>query len=87
MTKAMLAAHVLNYARGVTGLKFQAFVLLGAESYNNHIEPFLKSVGKSPFNRIQDIDLKDLLLYNGLDSLLEYKVAMKQIKQFEGKIK
>ena len=78
----MIAAHVLNYTRDVTGLKFQAFVLLGAEPYDEHIKPLLKSVGKSRFNRIQDIDLKDLLLYNGLDSLLEYKVAMEQMKQF-----
>ena len=81
----MIAAHVLNYAPGVTGLKFQAFALLGAESYNDNVEPFFKSVGKSKFNRIQDIDLKDLLLYNGLDSLLTFLVAEQQMKQFHGR--
>jgi len=40
----------------------------------------LKSKGKSRFNKIRDLDLKDLLLYGGLDSLATYKVAMKQMK-------
>lgn len=79
----MIAAHVLDNSPKVTSIKFQSFVLLGAESYNDHIEPFLKSTNNNRFNRIDEVDLKDLLLYNGLDSLLEYKVAMKQIKLFE----
>ncbi len=83
----MLAAHVLNYAPGVTSLTFQSFVLLGAQVYDDSVSPFLKSVGKSRFNRIQDVDLKDVLLYNGLDSFFAYKVAMKQMKLFERQIK
>jgi len=78
----MIAAHVLDNTPKVTSIKFQSFVLLGAESYDDHITPFLKSTKNSRFNRIHEIDLKDLLLYNGLDSLLEYKVAMKQMKIF-----
>ncbi len=78
----MIAAHVLDNSPGVTGLKFQAFVLLGAEPYDKHITPFLKSAKNNRFNRIHEIDLEDLLLYNGLDSLLTYKVAMKQMKVF-----
>jgi len=79
----MIAAHVLDNTPKVTGLKFQSFVRLGAESYDEQIAPFLKSTKASKFNRIHEIDLKDLLLYNGLDSLLAYKVAMKQMKLFE----
>ena len=30
-------------------------------------------------NRIKQLDLNDLLVYNGLDSLLEYKVAEMQM--------
>lgn len=77
----MLAAHVLDNRRGVTSIKFQSYVLLGAESYNDKIEPYLKSKGGSAVNRIRDINLQDLLLYNGLDSLLEYKVAMIQMRR------
>lgn len=78
----MLAAHIINNSTGAAGLKFQAFVLLGQGDYNSHIEPFLKG-DKNGINRIHQIDKRDLLLYNGLDSLLEYKVAMKQIKILE----
>jgi len=75
----MLAAHVINNNPGVTSIKFQAFVLLGQESYNNHIEPFLEDT-KNGINRIDEIDIRDLLEYGGLDSLMEFKVAMKQVE-------
>jgi uracil-DNA glycosylase len=71
----MLAAHLLNNREGVTGLKFQTFVLLGLPPYNKHVEPYLKSAKGNPINRIRELPLKDLLLYNGLDALLEYKIA------------
>jgi len=80
MWDTMIAAHVLDNSPKVTSIKFQSFVLLGAKSYDDHIKPFLKSTKNSRFNRIDELDLRDLLLYNGLDSLLEYKVAMKQMK-------
>ena len=76
----MIAAHVLDNRPGITGLKFQSFVLLGAKSYGTHIKPFLQSKKGSRFNRIRELDLSDLLLYGGLDSSLEYWVAMKQMK-------
>ena len=79
----MIGSHVLNNAPGITSLKFQAFVLLGQEPYDDHIKPLLKSNKENKLNQIHKIDIQDLLLYNGLDSLLEYKVAMKQIKQLE----
>lgn len=83
----MLAAHILDNRPGITSLKFQAFALLGMEPYDTHIKPFLRQKGKGRFNRIKELDLKDLLLYNGLDSLLAYKVAMKQIKRFRNRMK
>lgn len=77
----MLAAHVLDNRIGVKSLKFQAFALLGQEKYNDHIEPFLQGKGSNEPNRIKEIGLEQLLLYCGLDSLLEYKVAIEQSKQ------
>ncbi len=79
MFDTMVAAHVLDNRKGITSAKFQAFVQLGQPSYDDHIKPYLK--GKMGLNRILDLDMKDLLLYNGMDSLLEYKVAMIQMKQ------
>ena len=74
----MLAANVLNNARGVAGLKFQAFVNLGQAPYDKHIEPYLKTGKGQQINRIKEIPLKDLLVYNGMDSLLEFKLTALQ---------
>lgn len=81
----MIAAHVLNNSSKITGLTFQSFALLGMENYESHIKPFLKQIGKNKLNRIHEIDLKDLLLYNGLDSLMEFQIAQIQMKQFRNR--
>lgn len=75
----MIMAHVLDPREGITGLKFQSFALLGRPSYDDHLKPFLQSKGEEKCNRIfKEISLDDLLLYNGLDSLLEWYVARDQ---------
>jgi DNA polymerase len=76
----MNVAHVQDNRRDITGLKFQGFVWLGYGEYNSHLEEFLKAKSSITPNRIHEIDLDDLLTYNGIDSLLEYEVAMRQIK-------
>ncbi len=77
----MTGGHVHDNRRGITGIKFQSFVWLGADSYDDHIKPLLRSQGDSKINRvIKEIELRDLLLYNGLDSLLEYHTAFAQRK-------
>jgi uracil-DNA glycosylase family 4 len=76
----MQAAHILDNRRGITGLKFQVYVQFGIEDYNSHLESLLTTTNKKRINLIHEIDMHDLLLYNGLDSLLEYKLAIKQMK-------
>ena len=76
----MIGAHVIDNKAGITSVKFQAFVLLGAKSWDDHIKPYKNSTGGTKFNRMKEVDLKDLLMYNGLDALYEYKVAKKQVK-------
>lgn len=80
----MIAAHVIDNRPEITSIKFQSFVLLGTPSYNDNVKEYLKSKEKSKLNRIHEIPVNELLLYNGLDSLLEYKVAMRQIKILRG---
>lgn len=79
----MNAAHAIDTRSGITSIKFQAFVLLGQSDYSSHIDQYKKSKGRggNAPNRIKELDLRTLLLYNGLDSLLEYKVAEIQMAQ------
>ena len=78
----MLAAHVLDNRGGISSIKFQAFVLLGQPDYDSSIKEYLKSrdPGGYGLNRVKQAPVKPLLLYCGLDSLLEYLVAKKQKK-------
>ena len=83
----MISAHVINNASLTTSVKFQAFVLLGFGVWDEHIAPFLKGKEKGGYsiNRIREIELGDLLLYNGLDSLIEYLVWKKQEEVYGNK--
>ena len=76
----MQSAHVINSTKGVTSIKFQGFVLDGQPDYDGHIKPYLISPGPSIPNRVHEIPLQDLLVYCGVDSLLEFVVAEKQAK-------
>jgi uracil-DNA glycosylase family 4 len=75
----MLATHCLDNRTGICSLKFQSLVQFGVKAYNTNIEPYLKST-KGPYNRIAEIDLRQLLTYGGMDAILEYMLCMKQRK-------
>ena len=76
----MLAAHCLDNRTGICSLKFQSLVQFGLTSYNTNIEPYLKN-SKGPYNRIAEIDLRQLLFYGGMDVIMEYLLAIKQRKE------
>ncbi len=84
----MLMAHCLDNRRGITSIKFQAFVQLGQPRWDRHVEPYLKtkSRGAHDTNRVKELELHQLLVYGGLDSLLEFKVAKIQAKQMGVKL-
>ena len=74
----MQAAHWMNNRPGITSIKFQSYAKLGQPDYSGNITRYFKSKpGK--LNNIKQVNLADLLVYNGADSLLEYMVAMDQI--------
>lgn len=81
-----LGARMLDKRKHITGVKFQSFVRLGQGSYDKAISPYLKSSkGGYAINRIKEIKLDDLLIYNGLDALLEWKLCRLQKKEiFDG---
>lgn len=73
----MLASHVLDNRTGITGLKFQSYVRFGIADYNRVVSHFFES-GADGFNKIHEVPHDDLLVYNGLDSLLEFMVFEEQ---------
>ena len=76
----MLAAHVLDNRKGVTGVKYQAYAKLGQPVWDSGVEDFLKSTPNTKLNDIQrQVSVRDLLLYNGMDALLEYRLACQQL--------
>jgi len=83
----MLAAHWLDNRRGITSIKFQSFVLLGEQDYDSHLKSKLFSKGGNEQNRVRDIPIRELLLYCGMDSLLEYKVAKIQMNFWKRRVK
>lgn len=75
----MVAAHVLDQRKGITSIKFQAFLYFGVPDYDRFVERFMEEDPRNPgYNTLDKMDTKDLLNYNGLDSLLEFMVAEKQ---------
>lgn len=65
-----------KHEAGITGLKFQSFIKLGQPNYNDTVAPYLESSGgaNTP-NRIKQSPLHDLLLYGGMDAILERKLV------------
>jgi DNA polymerase-1 len=64
----MNTTHLLDNRKGFTGLKFQSAVRYGADDYDKSVKHLLESK-EGKFNRVMDIPLDDLLLYNGLDAI------------------
>lgn len=78
----MQAAHILDNRPGITGLDFQVYVNFGVLDYSSHIKPYLQGTDASgnAFNRIDELmadprGRRELLVYGGLDSLYEYRLA------------
>lgn len=86
----MLAAHVLDNRRGVTGLKFQTYVNFGLVDYDSEIEPWIHNKDKdnNSFNKVLDL-IKDeegcrmLLKYCGMDSIFTRRLAHKQMREVQ----
>ena len=79
----MLAAHALDNRRDICSLEFQAFVLLGQGTWEGPVKAYMKADGSNEENRIRDLSLQKLLLYNGMDALVEWEVAEAQRRRFK----
>lgn len=76
----MLAAHYIDNRKEITSLKFQAYVRYGVADYERVVAPYFEE-GRDGLNRVHEVPLDDLLVYNGLDSLLEWRLARDQRKE------
>jgi hypothetical protein len=77
----MLAAHWMDNREDICSLKFQAFALLGFPSYNDSVEPYMSAgEGARGKNRVLECDRSELLKYNGLDAMLEFRLAVRQLE-------
>jgi DNA polymerase len=83
---SMIAAHVVDNRVGICGLKLQAFLNFGILSWSDLIDPYLRAIDEkdpaSP-NRIYEFIERygedECLIYCGLDSLISFRLAMKQM--------
>jgi uracil-DNA glycosylase family 4 len=84
----MLATHVLDCRPRIASLKFQAFIRRGQEDYDGNIKPYMKArkriakmLGANSPNRIDEVELRTLLSYGGLDSLHTYHIGIEQMQE------
>lgn len=77
----MLGAHYQDNRGSISSLKFQTFVQFGISDYGRVVAPYFERTDKDGFNAVEEVPLLELLLYNGLDSLLEWMLQDKQRKE------
>ena len=79
---SMLAAHQLDNRSAVCSLKFQVYVQFGVADYDSHISDYLKSAedGAYAINTIKQAPRRDRLVYNGLDTIFQYRLTELQMK-------
>lgn len=81
----MVNGHILDNRQGTKSLKFQSFVMLGMPDYDGHIHSYMDGGESYSPNKLTSLELRPLLLYNGLDALLEFKVATIQMELLKWK--
>lgn len=87
---SMLAAHILDNRKGVTGLKFQTYVNLGIVDYNMNVKHYLEADNSNGINSVEKLikttkGKHELMKYCALDSIHQYRIAMIQMKEFINK--
>jgi uracil-DNA glycosylase family 4 len=79
----MTTAHCLDNRPSISGIEFQAFVNLGQAPWDEGVSEYFDSGkgGANAENRIREVPRERLLLYGGMDALLEFEVAQIQAKR------
>lgn len=74
------SAHIMDTRKGIVNVEFQAYVHVGQSPWSDGISPYLTTTNYAGINRIDACPLPELLMYNGLDSHMEYLIARSQCK-------
>ena len=77
----MQAAHWLSNRPGITSIKYQSYARLGQPEYDGNMKNYFKTKSAVELNDIRKVPMESLLLYNGMDTLLELLVAYEQIEE------
>lgn len=84
----VLAAHILNPTVSQnTNLKLNTYLVTGVLGYDAGVEAYIKGEDdKNPYspNRLKELPIEDLCMYNALDSLFTTKVYFYQKPLIEG---
>ena len=79
----MLSSHHLDNRRGICSVEFQSFVRLGCCPWDAKVSPYFDSEDSVSLNRVYEVDLDSLLLYNGVDAVDEFLIAEKQEEEMK----
>jgi DNA polymerase-1 len=74
----MNAAHIIDDRKDFTGLKFQSYINFGIEGYEKEVKPYMRTNPATGLNRLNELPIKKLLTYCGLDAHLDRKLHFKQ---------
>lgn len=81
MWDTMNVQHILDTRRFQTNLKLQAFLRWGQDDYEGDLKKLKKADKGEEFNNLHRASIKKLLIYNGMDCLLEYKLFEDQQRE------
>jgi uracil-DNA glycosylase family 4 len=75
---SMNVAHLLDCRTRFTGLKFQAYINFGVGEYDKDVKKYMAPRPGQKLNRLDKVPIKKLLLYNGMDAILTYRLYLRQ---------
>jgi DNA polymerase len=77
----MLGSHVVDNRTKICSLDFQAYTNFGLLAWDSEVRSFIESAdgGGNSFNSLDRAPREDVLLYCGIDSLVEFRLAHKQM--------
>lgn len=72
----MMGSYLFDERKGATGLKFVSFCKWGVSDYDKKIKKYIDAPTSNSFNRLEEVNLTDLCLYNAIDTKLTEKLFL-----------